>query len=68
MFEIQAHIHSLGGELDLVKIVEHKDNNHVIAQYHGEYYTAVFNPYVAQYYVDDKFGHINDIKSFKFSF
>ena len=66
MFDIKARIHSLGGELDTVTIIEHKDNNHVIAQYHGEYFTAVFNPFVGQYYVDDKFGHINNINDFQF--
>ena len=66
MFDIQARIHSLGGELDTVTIIEHKDNNHVIAQYHGKFYTAIFNPFVGQYYVDDKFGLINDIKNFQF--
>ena len=66
MFDTQAHIHSLGGKLDTVTIIEHKDNNHVIAQYHGEYYTAVFNPFVGHYFVDDKFGLIRDIKNFNF--
>ena len=66
MFEIQAHIHSLGGKFDTVTIIEHKDNNHVIAQYHGDYYTAIFNPFVGQYYVDDKFGYISDINNFQF--
>ena len=65
MFKTQAHIHSLGGELDTVTIIEHKDNNHVIVQYHGEYFTAVFNPFVGHYYVDDKYGHIDDIKTFR---
>lgn len=40
MFEIQARIHSLSGELDTVTIIEHQDNNHVIAKYHEEYYTG----------------------------
>ena len=66
MFEIEAHIHSLNGELDIVTIIEPQDNNHVIAKYHEEYYTAIFNPFVGQYYVDDKFGHINDINNFRF--
>ena len=65
MFDIEAHIHSLDGKLDTVTIIEHKDNNHVIAQYHGEYYTAVFNPFVGQYYVDDKFGHIQDFNKIR---
>ena len=66
MFDIKAHIHSLGGKLETVTIIDNNDINHVIAQYHGEYYTAVFNPFVGQYYVDDKFGHINNINDFQF--
>ena len=66
MFDIQARIHSLGGALDTVTIIEHKDNNHVIAQYRGKYYTAIFNPFVGQYYVNDKFGYIKDITNFQF--
>ena len=66
MFDILAHIYSLGGALDTVTIVEHKDNNHVIAQYHGKYYTAVFNPYVGHYYIDDKFGHIKNFDDSKY--
>ena len=66
MFDTQARIHSLNGSLDTVTIVEHKDNNHVIAKYNGKYYTAVFNPFVGQYFVDDNFGLITDIDNFKF--
>ena len=66
MFDTQARINSLNGKLDTVTIIEHKDDNHVIAQYHGNYYTAVFNPFVGQYFVDDNFGLITDIDNFKF--
>ena len=66
MFDTQARIHSLNGSLDTVTIVEHKDNNHVIAKYRGKYYKAIFNPFVDQYFVDDNFGLITDIDSFKF--
>ena len=66
MFDTQARIHSLNGKLDTVTIIEHKDDNHVIAQYHGKYYTAIFNPVVGQYFVDDNFGLITDIDNFKF--
>lgn len=54
----QAHIHSLKGQMDTVTIVQHKDNNHVIAEYKGQRYTAVFNPFVGAYYVDDIYGLI----------
>ena len=66
MFDIQARIHSLYGGLDTLTIIEHKDNNHVIAKYHGNYYTAIFNSFVGQYFVDDNFGLITDIDNFKF--
>ena len=54
----QAHIHSLQGGMDTVTIIEHRDNNHVIAEYKGKRYTAVFNPFVSAYYVDDIYGLI----------
>lgn len=66
MFDIQAHIKSLGGDLKLVTIIKHQDNNHIIAKYNGEYYKAVFNVFVGNYYVDDVFGHIEDIENFYF--
>lgn len=56
--ETQAHIHSLNGQLDTVTIVQHKDNNHVIAEYKGKKFTAVFNTFVGSYYVDDIYGLI----------
>lgn len=56
--ETQAHIHSLQGRLDKVAIVQHEDNNHVVAEYRGNLYTAVYNPYVGAYYVDDVYGCI----------
>ena len=55
-----AHIHSLEGGMDTVYIIEHRDNNHVIAEYKGKRYTAVFNPFVCAYYVDDKYGEIRE--------
>lgn len=56
---IQAMIHSLKA-LDWVVILEHKDNNHVIAEYKGHKYTAVYNIFSGYYYVDDKYGLIDD--------
>ena len=57
-----AHIHSLDGKMDTVTIIEHRDNNHVIAEYKGKRYTAVFNPFVWAYYVDDIYGEIKEGK------
>ena len=63
----KAYIHSLKkGETNymaVVNIVEHKDNNHVIAEYRGNLYTAVFNPFVWAYYVDDIYGFIRTADS-----
>lgn len=53
-----AHIHSLNGEMKEVTIISHKDNNNIIAEYNGHRYTAIFNIFVGEYYVDDKYGLI----------
>ncbi len=57
---IQAAIHSLQGKMDTVTIIEHRDNNHVIAKYHGGFYYAIYNPFSGTYYVDDLYGKINN--------
>lgn len=54
----ECHIHSLGGALAEAEILEHKDNNNVIALYNGVKCTAVFNVFVGRYYVDDIYGRI----------
>lgn len=53
-----AHIHSLNGKMEEVRIVQFNDYNHVVAEYGGNFYSAVFNPFVGAYYVDDKYGFI----------
>ena len=62
MFKVQAKSHSLNGGTAEVTIVEYNDYNNVVAEYRGHYYTAVFNPFVGCYYVDDKYGYIADYK------
>jgi hypothetical protein len=52
-----AMIHSKKAQ-DEVKIVHENGCNEVIAQYQGKLYTAVFNPFVGLYYVDDIYGEI----------
>ncbi len=56
--ETEAVIHSLHGELDTAIIIAHKDNNHCLAEYKGQVYTAVWNPYSGYYYVDDVYGKV----------
>ena len=58
----KAYVHSLKVDevhhMAAVTIVEHKDNNHVIAEYRGNLYTAIYNPFVGAYFVDDIYGYI----------
>lgn len=54
----QGRIHSLKGELRDIVILSHENNNQVIAEYNGGKYTAIYNPVVGYYYVDDVYGEI----------
>ena len=61
-FDATAMIHSRKGmdiPTDTVTIIEHRDNNNVVAEYNGQRYTAIFNPFVCLYYVDDIYGKIS---------
>lgn len=59
MFTAKAMIHSLKAQ-DEVTILHEKNNNDVIADYNGKRCTAVFNPFVGLYYVDDIYGVLPD--------
>ncbi len=54
------HIHSLEGELREATIVERVGDNKYIADYNGVKCSAIFNPFVGEFYVDDKYGIIPD--------
>ena len=41
-----------------VTIISHKNNNEVVAEYGGVYYSAIFNPFAGSYFVDDVDGRI----------
>ena len=56
----QMHIHSLNGELREATILEKVGNNKYIAEYGGVKCTAVFNPFVSRFFVDDKHGVIKE--------
>lgn len=58
MRKIQARIHSLGGQFAECAIVSEKSDNDVIVEYEGVRCTAIFNPFVGCYYVDDVYGII----------
>ena len=69
MLRTYAYIHSLkatmppGHNMAIVTIVKHGNNNNVIALYRGKYYSAVYNPFVGMFYVDDLYGHISKPRS-----
>ena len=56
----QMHIHSLDGALAEATILEKVGDNKYIAEYNGVKCSAIYNPFVNRYYVDDKYGVIND--------
>jgi hypothetical protein len=69
-FDATAVIHSLStnkgpnhpdtDNTDTVTILEHKDNNNVIAEVQGIRCRAIFNPFAGQYFVDDLDGRIEE--------
>lgn len=59
MFKTMAQVHSLQAQ-DEVTILHEKGNNDVIAEYNGKRCTAIFNPFICLYYVDDLYGVLPD--------
>lgn len=62
-FYTTAMIHSKKSsenQTDTVLIIQYKDNNNVIAEYKGHRYTAIYNPFVGLFYVDDIYGKIEE--------
>ncbi|GHU53564.1 hypothetical protein AGMMS49975_11950 [Clostridia bacterium] len=57
MFKTKAMIHS-SRERDEVAIIHENGNNDVVAEYKGIRYSAIFNPFVCLYYVDDIYGKL----------
>jgi hypothetical protein len=56
-------IHSLGGKTAEATIVKKIGDNQYLADYNGVKCTAIFNPFVGRYYVDDKYGVIRDTQN-----
>ena len=53
-------IHSLDGGLAEATIIKRIGDNQFIADYNGVKCTAIYNPFVGRYYVDDKYGIIKE--------
>ena len=54
------HIHSLGGQLKDATILDKVGDNQYVAEYNGVKCSAIYNPFVGRFYVDDKYGVIKD--------
>ena len=50
-----AMVHSLEAQAE-VTILEKIGDNQYVAEYNGTLCTAIFNPFVGLYYVDDVYG------------
>lgn len=57
---VNACIHSLDGKTDRCQILGKFGDNQYLADYNGIKCTAIFNPFVGRYYVDDKYGVIKE--------
>lgn len=53
--KIQAMVRSLNSEAE-VTILEKVGDNNYLAEYQNKICTAIFNPFVGLYYVDDVYG------------
>lgn len=58
-FTTKASVHSLNEVVDVV-ILHYKNNNDVLAEYNGKRCTAIYNPFVELFYVDDIYGILQD--------
>ena len=52
----ECHIHSLDGGLAEATILKKIVDNKYLADYNGVKCSAIYNPFVGRYYVDDKYG------------
>ena len=58
-----AHIHSLKEAMDEITVLERRDDGRqtvYIVDYKGVKCTAIFNPFVCEFYADDKYGIIKE--------
>ena len=64
--KVEAYIHSLKdrktdrnvlGEAEIIKAI---GDNLYLAEYNGVRCTAIFNPFVCRYFVDDLYGRISE--------
>ena len=62
-FKTQAHIHSLGGEMDEITVLDIREDGRqtiYLVDYRGVKCSAIFNPFDCTYYADDVYGRITE--------
>lgn len=62
-FKTQAHIHSLGGAMDEITVLDMKEDGKqtiYLVNYRGVKCSAIFNPFNRTYYADNVYGRINE--------
>ena len=62
-YKTMAYIHSLGGKMDEITVLDQRDDGRqtiYIVDYKGTKCTAIFNPFVCEFYADDKYGIIKE--------
>ena len=62
-YTAMAHIHSLDGKMGEITVLDKKDDGMqiiYIVNYKGVKCTAIFNPFVCEFYADDKYGVIKE--------
>lgn len=59
-FKTKAMIHSLNEQRE-VFIIKHINNNDCEAIYNNKHCHAIYNPFTCLYYVDDKYGVIDEL-------
>lgn len=58
--KVEACIHSLGGEIQEVEILEKLDDGYKVKTEAGVVCHAIFNPFTGLYYADDKYYRMEE--------
>lgn len=62
-FKAMAHIHSLGGDMDEITVLDIREDGRptiYLVDYRGAKCSAIFNPFNGTYYADDIYGRITE--------
>ena len=62
-FKTMAHIHSLGGAMDEITVLDMKEDGRqtvYLVDYRGVKCSAIFNPFNCTHYADDVYGRMKE--------